>query len=116
MLAALALLASAACSTLPVASRPPFADHHVRAEFVVPEHGRLALPESRDDLVLRELSLVPPPLGEQFAHAQRCFLYAPGTRVQVEARFRVYGTDGHPPAPPEQVLVGATSVRSLAAP
>ena len=95
---------------LPTASTGYFADHHVRAEFVVPADGRLALPTSGASLLVHGLELAPPPLAEEFANAQRWFVYAPGARVTLRARFRAFGPQAQNSA---QALPGALHVRSI---
>jgi hypothetical protein len=114
--AAATLAALPACSTLPEPARPAFADHHVAADFVVPDSGRLELPTSSDALLVRELVLEPAPLAEQFRDERRWFTYAPGTRVVVRARFRSYALAGASPADAAQVFAGAARVRELAPP
>lgn len=108
------LAALAACSVLPEPTQPPFADHCVAADFVVPDTGRLALPTSSDALLVHEFVLDPPPLAEQFRDERRWFTYAPGTRVVVRGRFRTWARPGETPATATQVLVGAASVRDVA--
>jgi len=98
------------CSTLPTPTLPPFADHHVRAEFVVGADGRLAVPASGPDLVVHDLELHPTPRGEHFTATGRWFDYAPGTHVLVRARFRSYGDHA---ANPAHALRGATAVRAI---
>lgn len=110
------LAALAACSTLPEPTQPPFADHRVAAEFVVPESGRLELPMSSDALLVRELALEPAPLAERFRDDRRWFTYAPGTRVVVRASFRTYALAGSEPANASQVLAGASRVREISPP
>ena len=112
--AAAAALLLAACSTLPPAALPPHRDHHVAAEFVVPDDGRLPLPPSSPTLSMRELQLDPPPLAERFANARRWFVYAPGTHVRVRARFRTWADADGPPADAAAVLGGARRVTALA--
>jgi len=115
-LAAALLGALAACSTLPPPTQEAHRDHHVAAEFVVADNGRLLLPSSSGSLVVREFVLQPPPLAEHFHEQQRWFQYAPGTRVTVTGRFRTYATGGGGPAGAATVLAGARSVRSLDTP
>lgn len=105
----LPLLAAVACSTVPEASYPPFADHDVRAEFVVPASGELPFPASDARRIVQELELQPPPQAERFGTAgERWLLYPAGTRVQVHARLRAFaGGDGKVP-PPAELLPGAT--------
>ena len=105
------LTVAGACSTLPPAHYPAFADHDVVAWFVVPADGQLPLPQSRPDLVLQALHVHPAPHAETFpADGTRRFTYAPGTRVQVHCRCRVYGRDGAPPPPIATVFPGAVQV------
>lgn len=106
----------AACSALPQPSRPAFLDHHVAADFVVPASGQLRLPTSGGDLVVVGLDLQPPPEGERFRGDERWFVYAPGTRVVVQGRFRTYGSAERPPADAAAVLRGAAAVRSVDTP
>ncbi|MCB9884805.1 MAG: hypothetical protein H6838_04895 [Planctomycetes bacterium] len=105
----LPLLAAAACSTVPEASYPPFADHDLRAEFVVPASGEFLFPASDARRVVQQLQLLPPPRGERFGAAgERWLLYPAGTKVQVTARLRTFaGDDGTLPTPAE-LLPGAT--------
>jgi hypothetical protein len=100
---------------LPPASLPPFADHDVVAEFVVPSHGRLTLPASDAELLVHELVCTPAAQGESFSHGERCLHFAPGSTVTVHARLRVYGTGGQPPRPLSELLRSAHAVRDLRA-
>jgi len=113
--AAAVLLAS--CSVLPDASYPPFHDHHLAADFVVPADGRLRMPSSSPSLTIRELHFEPAPQGERFGRGgERWLLYAPGTAVRVHGRFRAYaGADGRLPGAAE-LLPGATRVHPLEGP
>ncbi len=95
---------------------PAHHEHDVEAEFVVAGDGRLALPASSRDLVVHELMLDPPPLGERFGDGARWFAYAPGTRVLVRSRFRTYGSDGQAPLTAASVFPGALRVRDIVAP
>ncbi len=115
--AALAAAALAACSTVPVAGYPPFGEHHVAAEFVVPADGRLRVPASSASVLVQELRCEPRPRGEQFgAGGERWLLYPAGTAVRVRGRFRVYArADGHLPGAAE-LLPGASVVRRLDGP
>lgn len=112
----LQLALAAACSTLPEPRVPAHREHDVEAEFVVASDGRLALPTSSRDLVVHDLTLDPPPLGERFGDGARWFAYAPGTRVLVRSRFRTYGNDGGAPLAAASVFPGAWRVRELVAP
>lgn len=109
-LAAVAAAFAAGCSTLPPVTMGTFRDHAVRADFVAPADGRLILPTSGPALTIHELVLAPAPLDEQFAGAERWFVYPPGTRVVVRARFRSFGAHAHDPT---HVLRGADLVRAL---
>jgi hypothetical protein len=101
LLLLLLLLLLAACSTVPEASFPPFVDHAVAAEFVVPANGRLELPTSTALLVVHSLDLVPPaPAGaERFdGDGRRWFELTPGATVEVRCRCRAFaGVEGRPP-------------------
>lgn len=83
---------------------------------MVPATGRLQLPTSSDALLLQELTLDPPPLGEHWAGHDRWFEYVPGTHVTVTSRFRTYGAAATNPPGAGDVLPNATRVRSLDAP
>lgn len=110
----LATLALGACSTLPPHEYPPFAEHNVQADFVVPADGRLSMPSSSRDLVLHELRSEPPPKSEQLgASGERWWLFPQGTHVQVHCRFRAYaGRDGTVPGP-DLVLPGSIALREV---
>jgi hypothetical protein len=109
-LAAVVAALAAGCSSLPPVTMGTFRDHAVRADFVVPADGRLFLPTSGPTLTIHELVLTPAPLDEQFASAERWFVYPPGTRVVVRARFRSFGAYAHDPT---HVLRDAEHVRAL---
>jgi hypothetical protein len=98
------LLAAAACSTLPDSWLPPFHDHELDTEFVVPADGRFVAPVSSDEVVVHELRLSPQPTGEHFEGQQRFFTYAPGTRVAVRGRLRIYARADAAPRGLEQVF------------
>lgn len=106
------LLPLAACSTLPEAGYPPFAEHRVVADFVVGAEGLLPVPTSHRALVVHELGAAPAPAAERFGQrGERYFVYPPGTTVQLHCRFRAYA-DGSGTVPsPADVLPGARSVR-----
>jgi hypothetical protein len=110
----LAVLVLGACSTVPPHQYPPFAEHDVQADFVVPADGRLSMPSSSRDLVLHELRSEPPPASEQLgASGERWWLFPQGTHVQVHCRFRAYaGRDGIVPGP-DTVLPGSTALREV---
>lgn len=113
----LATFALGACSTVPPHQYPPFAEHDVHADFVVPADGRLSMPSSSRGLVLQELRSEPPPQGEQLgASGERWWLFPQGTRVQVHCRFRAYaGSDGRVPGP-DLVLPGSIALREVPRP
>jgi hypothetical protein len=100
----------AGCSSLPPPSYPPFADHAVTAQFVVPESGRLVLPSSRADLVVHELRATPAPAHESFDGGERCWHFAPGAHVAVHCRFRAYAQASGQVPQPGSVLPGAVSI------
>ena len=105
----LPLLIAAACSTVPEASYPPFADHDVRAEFVVPASGEFPFPASDARRIVQQLELLPPPLAERFGAAgERWLLYPAGTKVQVRARMRTFAGEGGSLPTPAELLPGAT--------
>lgn len=115
LLAAALLLA--ACSTLPPAAYPEFADHLIAAQFVVPEGGRLRVPVSTTDLVVQELIATPPPQREQFGHdGERWFVYPAGAHVHVHCRCRSYATPDGRPQSPAQLLPGAHHIEVLGTP
>lgn len=115
LLAATLLLA--ACSTLPPAAYPEFADHLVAARFVVPEGGLLRLPVSGTDLVVQELTATPPPQRELFGHdGERWFVYPAGTHVHVRCRCRSYAAGDARPRSPAQLLPGAHHIEVLGTP
>ena len=85
------MVAAAACSTVPGHSYPPFADHDVTLEFTVQDSGQLPVPTTSTTLHLHSLGAEPPPTREWYdANGQRWFGYAPGTRVLVRTRYRLY--------------------------
>lgn len=104
----------AACSMLPPTGFPPYAEHDVVAEYVVPAAGRLSMPTSRPDLVVHELRAEPPPLGEAFGSAgERFWLFPPGAHVAVHCRCRAYADGrGHVPAAAE-LLPEAARLRAV---
>jgi hypothetical protein len=105
VLALLVVLGLAAgCSTLPDSWLPPFRDHQLDTEFVVPADGRFLVPVSSAEVVVHELRLSPQPTGEQFEGAARFFTYAPGTRVAVRGRLRIYARGEAAPRELEQVF------------
>jgi hypothetical protein len=106
----------AACSNVPRASFPPYAERAIAAEFVVPADGLLPMPRSSWSLVVHELQADPPPLEERFAEGSRWFVYPAGAAVVVHCRYRAYaGPDGRL-AEPADVLPGASRLRTLEAP
>ncbi|MBX3462998.1 MAG: hypothetical protein KF830_07495 [Planctomycetes bacterium] len=106
-----------ACSVVPPASYPAFAEHAVQAEFVVPATGMLRLPATTADLVVFELGATPAPERELFgADGERWYVYAAGTRVQVQCRLRSYATGGDRPPEPAQLLPGAARIAVLDGP
>lgn len=106
-----------ACSVVPPASYPAFAEHAVQAEFVVPATGLLRLPATTADLVVFELGATPPPVRELFgADGERWYVYAAGTQVRVHCRLRSYATGGDPPPEPAQLLPGAARIDVLDGP
>ncbi|MFY9344231.1 MAG: hypothetical protein WAT39_17195 [Planctomycetota bacterium] len=107
--AAFALLV-AGCSSLPDASLPPFHDHRLTAEYVTPADGRIALPSSGDEVRIEELVVLPTPLGEEFAASGRALRFAPGTRVSVRGRVRIYATAGATPRPLGALFPGAVRI------
>lgn len=106
-----------ACSALPPASYPAFAEHSLAADFVVPADGLLRLPASTGDLVVHRLTATPPPQRERFGSAgERWFVYPAGTHVHVQCSCRSYArADGRPLAP-AQLLPGANHLEVLTAP
>lgn len=111
------LLAAVACSTLPPASYPPFAEHRVAADFVVPASGLLRLPATTRDLIVQELDAEPRPQREQFGQdGERFLVYPAGTAVRVRCRFRSYGELDRAPETPAQVLPAATHIELLTTP
>jgi hypothetical protein len=111
-----AIVASAACSHLPVEPAIGHCDHDVTAEFVVAADGRLGLPTSDRRLRIDALELSPAPADERFDDGGRWFPYAPGTRVTVRMRFRTFAVDGAAPYPPARALPGALRVRPTTPP
>jgi hypothetical protein len=112
-----AALLLAACSTLPPASYPEFADHLVAAEFVVPEGGLLQLPVTTTDLVVLELTATPPPERERFGRGgERWLVYPAGTHVHVQCRCRSYAAPDGRPLSPAQLLPGARHIEVLGTP
>jgi hypothetical protein len=111
------MLLAAACSTLPEASYPPFAEHLVAADFVVPASGLLRVPATTRDLVVQELAAQPQPQREQFGgDGERWLCYPAGTAVHVQCRYRSYAPPGGQPLAPAQVLAGARHLELLASP
>lgn len=116
-LACLLLGGAAACSALPPAAYPPFAEHLIAADFVVPPQGRLSLPTTTPELVLLDLGAVPPPEAEVWGpDGERWLVYEPGTEVQVRCRYRSYAPPGGAPQTPREVLPGAVRVEVLSSP
>lgn len=109
-------LAAPACSTLPEPTFPPYVEHRVEAEYIVPQSGRLLLPASSPELVVLALELLPPPEDERFRADRRWFTYAPGTRVTVRGRVRAYSTPGAQPPDAAALFDGAVRLRLLDAP
>lgn len=110
------LLALGGCSSMPEAGYPPFVDHHVAADFVVPAAGRLHLPMTTRDLVVHELELEPAPLRERFAPGERWFEYPPGASVRLRCRLRAYAPPGGQVPSLPSILPAATAIRPLEAP
>ncbi|HEX6810939.1 MAG TPA: hypothetical protein VF384_04875 [Planctomycetota bacterium] len=107
----------AGCSTMPDSRFPDFVEHHVTAQFVVPQAGRLRVPASNRSLVVQELSLEPLPQAEVFeANGERFLVYPAGTPVYVRCRFRAYATNGGPVPGLAEVLTGAHDIRNLQEP
>lgn len=108
VLAGSSTLATAACSTLPGSTYPPFADHDVTLAFTVPSSGHLPLPTTSPTLCLHSLQAVPTPAREWYdGDGQRWFDYAPGTKVTVHTRCRVYATADGKIATPGELFAGA---------
>lgn len=104
------------CSTMPGGSFPAFTDHHVAADFVVPPEGRLHLPATTRDLVVRELELEPAPVREAFAPGDRWFEYPAGTAVRMRCRLRAYALpDGSIPSL-RAILPDAAAIHTLTSP
>lgn len=114
---ALLLLAAAACSALPPARYPAFAERLIAADFVVPPAGRLPVPTTTPDLVLLDLGAVPPPEAELWGpDGERWLVYPPGTEVRLRCRYRSYAPPGGAPQTPRDVLPGAVRVEVLSPP
>jgi hypothetical protein len=112
-----ACLGLAACSALPPAHYPAFADHLFAADFVVPEGGHLSLPVTTTDLVVHELTATPAPQSEQFGSGgERWFVYPAGAEVHIVCRCRSYAPRDGRPLSPAQVLPGARHLEVLVAP
>ncbi len=108
---AVLLLVLASCSQLPPRAYPPFAEHSIVAEFLVPPGGELAVPSSAPLLVVHELHAEPPPRGERFGAAgERFWLFAPGSHVSLHCRCRAYAHDGGPVPTAAEILPGATRI------
>lgn len=112
----LLLMFGASCSALPDAAPLRHEDHMVEAEFLVPNSGRLVLPASTAEILVRELQLAPAPEREEFRGAERSFTYAPGTLVTVRGRVRIYAAGGNAPRPLPQVFAGARHLLRADAP
>ena len=92
-----------ACSNVPPATWPAFAEHHVAAEFVVPADGLLPMPLTSWSLVVRELTAEPAPHGERFEGGRRWFVYPAGTsvrRLKLPSAFRRHSLRGAAFPPP----------------
>ncbi len=114
--AAFGAIALTACAVLPERSYPDFRDHHLAADYVVPLDGRILVPATTRDLIVQELELLPPPLGETFdADGARWMLYDHGTNVRLRGRFRAYGTGAGDAVTPTQLLPGAQRIEVLPA-
>ena len=101
------LVAAAACSTVPGHNYPPFTDHDVTFAYAVPASGQLPLPTTSTTLQVHSLRAEPPPTREWYdANGQRWFGYAPGTRVLVRTRYRIYADADGSLRLPGQVFVG----------
>ncbi len=110
-------LCLSACSVLPPASYPEFAEHRFDAAFVVPDDGLLRLPATTTDLVVHELTATPPPQRELFGSGgERWLVYAAGTHVRVYCSCRSYTPRNGRPLAPAQVLPGASHLEVLTAP
>lgn len=88
----LVCLMLAGCATLPEPSYPPHRDAQLAARCRVPASGRLQVPATTADIVVRTLTAEPPPAGERYLpDGARCLLYRPGAEVVVHTSVRVYG-------------------------
>lgn len=101
---------------LPEATPPRHEDHLVEAEFLVPSSGRLVLPASTAEILVRELHLAPAPEREEFRGTERAFTYAPGTLVTVRGSVRIYAAGVNAPRPLPQVFAGARHLQRADAP
>ncbi|MEO6594479.1 MAG: hypothetical protein ABIP94_06980 [Planctomycetota bacterium] len=110
-------LVAGACSTVPEATFPAFAEHNVTAEYLVSEDGRLRVPASTQQLVVHALVAEPQPEREQFgANGERWFVYPAGTSVRVHCLFRAYAVPGGRIPAVADVLPGAVRIQSLERP
>lgn len=109
--------ALAACSVVPAPHYPPFHDHLLAADFVVPAGGELRVPSSSPALAVNELHCEPPPHAERFsADGARWLRYPAGTAVRVRGRFRAYADPtGRLPTAAE-LLPGAVRLIALEGP
>ena len=103
-----------ACSALPEASLPPFADHRVDAEYIVPASGRLRVPSSGSELLVHELAWSPTPLREVVVDGtDRYFLFEPGQMVTLRTRLRVFGVAGQAPRTITEILADSHAVHAV---
>ncbi|MCA8975680.1 MAG: hypothetical protein KDC98_13240 [Planctomycetes bacterium] len=92
------LAVSTGCAVLPPQSYPAYLDSDLEVRCRVPASGRLRVPASGPDLVVRELRAEPPPRGETFDRGgARWLLYDGGTDVVVRTRLRIYGAGDRDP-------------------
>lgn len=91
LLAALLAGPLAGCAALPPPVYPDHLDAAVAVRCIVPASGRLQVPASAPDLVVRDLHAEPAPRGEAFGvRGERWLLYDGGTEVTLRGRLRLY--------------------------
>jgi len=85
-----------ACATLPPARYPDHTDITIAVRCVAPSSGRVRVPASTSEIVVRSLAALPPPDGETFdAQGRRWLLYDAGTELTLRGQLRLYGLADH---------------------
>jgi hypothetical protein len=102
------------CAVLPDHFYPPFRDHHLIAQYIVPASGRIQIPATSKDLVVLLLQLDPRPNGESFdSDGTRWGHYERGTEVGLRGSFRAYSAKAGTALTPPELLPGARYIQVL---